>query len=104
MQIQFNTDNNISGTDQLKEKLIAILTDSLSRFSDRITRLEVHLSDENGKKTVGNDKRCMLEARVENLKPIAVTSDAKNIEQAVNTAAEKLSAALNTSLGKIKTY
>ena len=46
----------------------------------------------------------MLEARVENLKPIAVTSDATNIEQAVITASEKLTAALNTTLGKIKTY
>ncbi|MDT8412456.1 MAG: HPF/RaiA family ribosome-associated protein [Vicingaceae bacterium] len=104
MQIQFNTDNNISGTDQLKEKLSTILTDDLSRFKDKITRLEVHLSDENGKKSVGKDKRCMLEARVENLKPIAVTSDATNIEQAVITASEKLAAALTTTLGKIRTY
>ncbi len=104
MQIQFNTDNNISGTDQLKEKLSAILTDSLSRFKDKITRLEVHLSDENGKKAVGKDKRCMLEARVENLKPIAVTSDETNIEQAVIAATDKLVAALNTTMGKLKTY
>ncbi|MBW6482070.1 MAG: HPF/RaiA family ribosome-associated protein [Vicingaceae bacterium] len=104
MQIQFNTDNNIAGTDKLKETISETLTDALSKFNDKITRLEVHLSDENGRKSGQKDKRCMLEARVEKLKPIAVTADAGSIDQAVDTATDKLIAALNTALGKIRTY
>jgi len=46
----------------------------------------------------------MLEARVEKLKPIAVTSDAGSIDQAVDAASDKLIAALNTVLGRIKSY
>ena len=104
MQIQFNTDNNIAGTDKLKETISETLTDALSKFNDKITRLEVHLSDENGQKSGQKDKRCMLEARVEKLKPIAVTSDAGSIDQAVDAATDKLITALNTALGKIKSY
>ncbi len=104
MQIQFNTDNNIAGKDRLKESISETLADALSRFNDKITRLEVHLSDENGQKSGQKDKRCMLEARVEKLKPIAVTADAGSIDQAVDTATDKLIAALNTALGKIKSY
>ena len=104
MQIQFNTDNNIAGKDRLKESISETLTDALSKFNDKITRLEVHLSDENGQKSGQNDKRCMLEARLEKLKPIAVTADAGSIDQAVDAATDKLIAALNTALGKIKSY
>lgn len=104
MQIQFNTDNNISGTDKLKEPISETLTDALSKFNDKITRLKVHLSDENGQKSGQKDKRCMLEARLGKLKPIAVTADAGSIDQAVDAATDKLIAALNTALGKIKSY
>jgi hypothetical protein len=41
-----------------------------------ITRIEVHLSDENGKKEGHNDIQCILEARIEGRDPIAVRCDA----------------------------
>ena len=36
-------------------------------------RVEVHLSDENGKKQGEADKRCKLEARLSGLAPVGVT-------------------------------
>ena len=50
MTIQFNTDNNVTGSEELTAPLTDLISNKLDRFSDRITRVEVHLSDENGSK------------------------------------------------------
>ena len=101
MQIQVNTDKNIEGTDRLREYLTETIQDELLRFEEHITRIEVHLSDENGSKGGGNDKRCMLEARVENMKPIAVVELADTVEQSVFGATTKLKASLDTIFGRL---
>jgi ribosome-associated translation inhibitor RaiA len=100
--IQLNTDKNIIGDERLEGYLSSIIEDELSHFSDHITRIEVHLADENSQKKGGNDKRCMLEARIENRQPIAVTSHANSVEAAVNEALEKLKASLETIEGRLK--
>jgi len=41
MQIQVNTDDNIEGRDELIAQVEADIRDGLSRFADRITRVEV---------------------------------------------------------------
>lgn len=46
MKIQINTDNHISGTREKTDPIIETISISLKRFSERITRIEVHLSDE----------------------------------------------------------
>jgi|SRR5690554_264491 len=103
MTIQFNTDSNISGNQGLQENLSERLTHALKKYGDRITRLEVHLSDENSSKIGENDKRCMLEARVADIKPVAVTNFDNSIDQAVTGAIAKLTAALDSTLGKMET-
>ena len=90
MQIQINTDHNIEGHESLNVKVSSIIESALSRISDHITRIEVHLSDENGEKSGQKDKRCMIEARLEGRKPIAVTDKAGTVEQAVDGAVNKL--------------
>lgn len=100
MTIQFNTDHNIPGTEALKAPLAAIISERLSRNSSLITRLEVHLSDQDGNKEGPNDKRCMIEARLEGMQPIAVTNDSNTHEQAVEGAVDKLNTSLETILGR----
>lgn len=104
MTIQFNTDKNITGTERLRTPLITLIEEGLHRFSHQITRVEVHLSDENGPKEGMNDKRCLIEARVEGLKPIAVTNHANTHEQAVEGAVEKLKISLDTILGRLRNH
>jgi len=104
MKIQFNTDRNIKGSDQLTSPLIALIEDGLERFSDQITRIEVHLSDEDGPKDGENDKRCLLEARLEGLQPIAVSDMGDTHEQAVQGAVDKLRASLDTKLGRLRDH
>jgi ribosome-associated translation inhibitor RaiA len=95
MIIQLNTDRNISGNERLEDYLNSVISEELSRFSDNITRVEVHLSDENGAKSGDKDIRCVLEARLSNKKPVAVTSHADAIEKAVSDALAKLKATLS---------
>ena len=104
MIIQFNTDNNIAGSERLNEYFTTTLSESLNRFSNQITRLEVHLTDENSNKEGQNDKRCMLEARLEGIQPIAVTSNADTIEQAVKGTVDKLKSSLDTVIGKLRNH
>lgn len=104
MIIQFNTDNNITGSEELRVPLIELISTELDRFSQHITRLEVHLSDENGLKEGPNDIRCLLEARIEGRQPIAVTNNADTIEQAVDGALEKLTTSLNTIVGRLRNH
>jgi len=102
MTIQINTDKNISVHEAFESKLDGLLSEELSRFSEHITRREVHLSDENGSKQEQNDKRCMIEARLEGRQPIAVTARANDYELAVSGAIEKLKASLDKIVGKLK--
>lgn len=104
MKIQINTDNNIEGREQMTTHYEGVLADSLSRFSDHITRLEVHLSDENSHKESEDDKRCLLEARVEGLQPIAVTHKAASLHQAVTGATDKLKKSLDSAIGKLRNH
>lgn len=104
MKIQLNTDRNITGREELRASLNSLISDELSWFDDHITRLEIHLSDENGNKTGQNDKRCMIEARLEGMKPIAVTNHADTNEQAVTGAVVKLKSSLATIQGRLKNY
>lgn len=60
MQIQVNTDDNIDGDVALIAQVEADVRDGLSRFADQITRVEVHLSDENANKGGSDDQRCMI--------------------------------------------
>lgn len=104
MTIQINTDNNLSVHEAFGNQLDDLLSEELSRFSEHITRLEVHLSDDNGSKDGINDKRCLLEARLQGRQPIAVKQVANNYEQAVNGAIDKLKSSLDTILGRIRSH
>jgi ribosome-associated translation inhibitor RaiA len=101
MQVQFNTDHNIIGNQESTDPLVTLVSEGLGRFSKEITRIEVHLSDENSSEKDGlNDKRCMLEARLEGREPVAVTNNADTSEQAVTGAIDKLNNMLDTILGR----
>lgn len=100
MQIQINSDHHISGTPELAQHVRGLLRDSLERYSDRITRVEVHLNDLNSIKRGSRDKRCLMEARLGGLGPVAVDHEAPSLDLAINGAMEKLEHAITHKLGK----
>jgi ribosome-associated translation inhibitor RaiA len=104
MLIQFHTDHNIAGSERQNAYFTTFISEALSRYSTQITRLEVHITDENGTKEGKNDQRCMIEARLEGSQPLAVTNHADTMEQAVKGATDKLKSSLESVLGRLKTY
>ena len=104
MQIQFNTDRNIHVDEALSAEVNRTVEGALSRFSDQITRVEVHLSDENSDKKArgADDMRCLMEARLEGRQPIAVTHSAATSSQAVEGAADKLTHLIDSTLGRLR--
>ncbi len=104
MKIQINTDNHISGSQEKTQPVIDSVSDSLDRFREQITRIEVHLSDENSKKKGQNDIKCMIEARLKGLDPVAVTEKSDSVEKAVEGALDNLTSLLDTRLGRLKKY
>ncbi len=100
MQIQINTDHNIEGREALATYVSAVVENALTLVSDHITRVEVHLSDENSHKSGQNDSRCMIEARLEGRQPIAVTHQASSVEDAVGGASDKLARLIGSTLGR----
>lgn len=101
MKIQINSDNHITGREALVEQAEATVTSALGHLAEQITRVEVHLSDENGEKTGGRDKRCMMEARLEGHHPIAVTDEADSLDEAIAGAADKLKRSLDHTFSRL---
>ncbi len=100
--IQVRTDNNIKANEDFIEQVQDHLQDKLRRFQDRITRLEVHFTDENSSVKRGDDdKRCQIEARLNGLKPMSVTAYEASVFQALTEATRKLETTLDSALGKL---
>lgn len=102
MKLQFNTDKNIQGTETLEAIVSEKINHGLKHFADKITRIEVHLSDQNADKTGPEDKQCKIEARIEGMQPIMVVGTNDSKERAVDEAVDKMKATLSTVFGKMK--
>jgi hypothetical protein len=102
MLIEVNTDNHIQGRADISASVQSIIASGLDHFSDRISRVEVHLADENGEKGGDADLRCSLEARIEGLKPVAASNLAGSLEEAIEGAVTKLSSVLEHTLGRLR--
>ncbi len=100
MQIQVNTDHNVKGGDLLIQYVKGLLNDSLNGFLDEVTRVEVHISDENGPKGGDDDLRCTMEARIRGMQPIAVTHHDENVDLAIAGAADRITRSVRKTLEK----
>jgi hypothetical protein len=101
MQVQVNTSNGIENSETLERWAHEFVGDTLARFAQDITRVEVQLSDENSERNGAADKRCMLEARLNGRAPLAVSHHAENQDLAFRGAAQKLLHLLEHTFGKL---
>jgi len=103
MQILVNTGRHVGGGEALESRIRPTIEAALARFVDRVTRVEVHIDDENSSAKAGdNDKRCTIEARLAGLKPLSATHQAPSISLAVDGAAEKLEQAIGRAIGRLE--
>lgn len=100
MDIQINTSNAVDGTDGFVGNMQALTRSRLSRYEARLTRIELHFSDETGARDTVNDKRCAIEARLAGDDPITVTNEAATLDLAATGALTKLTTALDRHIGK----
>ena len=90
MNIQINTDHNIENREAQVVHFTSVVENALSRISEHITRVEVHLNNEVSHKGGKSNKYCMIEARLEGRQPIAVNHQAVTMHQAVDGTTDKL--------------
>ena len=101
MQVQINSDNNISMHNRLSDSIGAYINNLLQRFDPYLTRVEVHLTGENVRKPGPKDKRCVLEARAKRHPSLIVTNKSTDIEDAFSGAADKMHRQLETTYGRL---
>lgn len=102
MIVQLNTDKNIEGTARLESFVSEKISSGLKHFVEKITRIEVHLSDQNADKPGADDIHCKIEARLEGIQPVIVVGKSSSKEKALDEAIDKMKAKLGTIKGKIK--
>jgi hypothetical protein len=101
MQFQLNTDASIRGDERLAEIAREILTSSLRHLTNRLSRVEVHLTDVNGAKGGADDIRCTIEARPEGMQPQTITHNDADVEAALRGGAKRIRALLDSEFGKL---
>ena len=102
MIIQLNTDKHISGTENLESFVAEKANHTLKHYADHVTRVEVHLSDQNADKGGADDILCKVEARVEGMQPIITESKSNSKEKALSEALNKMKSSLSKVIGKMR--
>jgi hypothetical protein len=90
MRIDVKTDPHIPGREPVARVVEAEIERALEPFSAWVTRVEVHLRDENGDRAGGGQKRCIIEARPAQGAPITVSHRAPSVRPAVGAAIREL--------------
>ena len=101
MQVIVNSDHHITGDSSLTERVQSIVEDAIDRFADRITRVDVFLSDAAGGKHGAKDKKCLMEAHPAGVGPVVASNEAPTVLEAIEGAAAKLQRALGHTIGKL---
>ncbi|MGE8498456.1 MAG: HPF/RaiA family ribosome-associated protein [Pseudomonas sp.] len=100
MQVMVNSGKHIDSSIALKTDIRIRVREKLQRYEEHLTRVVVHLSDENALKGGPQDKRCQVEARMKGRDPLSVSFDAGEMHQAIDGAMNKLTSVLDRNLGK----
>ena len=100
MKIQVNSDNTIAVDDSLSSYVEGEVSRILDRFTSKLTRVEVHLSDVDNRKTGQADKRCMVEVRPAGARPLSASAKATHVASAVGEALGKMQRSLTTFFGR----
>jgi hypothetical protein len=98
MQVQVNADRDIEGYEVSVSQVRRVVEEALDRFRDRIAHVEVRLNEKDHYRTGQVERRCVLEARLEDRESVSVTHHAVTPDEAVRGAAEKMTTLIETCL------
>jgi ribosomal subunit interface protein len=99
MQIQINSPQT-QLPDALRDFIERSTNEGLGHHAEMLTRIEVHLSDQNAKKG-GVDKRCLIEARPRGMDPVVAEHEGLEFKDAFKGALDKLERVLERRFGKL---
>lgn len=97
MQIQINF-GDVTSSDAISQRVESAIQHSLEHVADRVTRVEVHLHDENADKPGPHDKRVVMEARPAGFDPLAVEHHGSDLYKVIDETAGKLGRAVKHKL------
>lgn len=101
MHILLHADPQIENHAATAQHLETLVKTTLHRFGGRITRVEAHLSDENGaSRSTGDDIHCTMQAHVVGLDTVVAKGKGGSAHQAIDGTLQKLKRAIGTALAK----
>ena len=100
LRIQVNSDNTVVVDADLKRFVKGEVDRILANFTDRLTRVEIHLSDINSVRSGPSDKRCLVEARPAGDTPRSASATANDVPAALVQALRKMRRSLTSFFGK----
>ena len=100
MQIQVNSDKTVSVDARLTGFVKGEAERILDTVAAKVTRVEVHLSDVNGRKAGPADKRCVVEARPAGARPLSTSATATRLDTAIGQALRKMQRSLRSLFGR----
>jgi ribosome-associated translation inhibitor RaiA len=94
---------NSAGGGDLTARVQGVIEGRLERFEGWISRVEVDLSDLNSQGRGERDQRCIMEARLKGMSPIAVSHEASTLTEAIHVAADRLERAVEQAFTRLET-
>jgi ribosome-associated translation inhibitor RaiA len=104
MKILIHMDKAIKVDGRQRDYFTSQITEELDSYQSHITKIEAHLSDQNGIKKGYDDIQCLLEAKLEGRQPVVVSNQADTAALAMSGALDKLNASLETILGRLQNH
>jgi ribosome-associated translation inhibitor RaiA len=100
MQVLLHTDSNTDNSQAMAEHVRLVVSDAISRFGERVTRVEAHLANAHSlaKSTTEQDIHCTVEAHLVGLEAVVVKAFAGNAHQAIEHATKKLKRAIERQI------
>jgi len=103
MQVRVDVDEHIDGSEELMTRVEGVVEGTLERYAERITRVDVHLSQVVTHKHGSKDMICRMEAFATTAaKPIAVDYQGMTLTEAIHAASAKLERAVHAALASTR--
>lgn len=102
MKVVVSSDDYACCDEELILRVEGVVEGAVEQFSDRIARVDVHLSDLNSQNVGESDKICRLEARLAGLAPVLASHEAPTLTEAIHAAAGKLRRSLWRSIRELE--
>jgi len=101
MIVQINA-GDVESSDALRHHVHDAVEDALKHVAEKVTRVEVHLRDDNASKSAADDKRVTMEARIAGQPPLVVEHATDDLYKSITETASKLGRAVSTKLEKLR--